>query len=124
MTGQVAAAVTDAAEKLPAFLEAIIEEGGYSPKQIFNIDETGVFWKRMSRRMYISREERSAPGFKAAKDHFTLLLGGVAEGDCKLKLLMVYHSENSRALKECVKKCLPVCLVFKCQGLDKRENIL
>ena len=43
MTREAAAVNTDAAEKFPAFLEANIEDGGYSPKQIFNIDETGLF---------------------------------------------------------------------------------
>ena len=56
---------------------------------------------------YITRDEKSAPGFKAAKDRFTLFWGGNAEGDCKLKPLMVYHPENPRALKGYVKN---VCL--------------
>ena len=42
-----AAADTVTTENFPAFLKAVIEEGGYSPKQIFNVDETGLFWKRM-----------------------------------------------------------------------------
>uniref|UniRef100_A0A8C4Q849 Uncharacterized protein n=2 Tax=Eptatretus burgeri TaxID=7764 RepID=A0A8C4Q849_EPTBU len=116
MTGEAVAADTVAAEKFPAFLKAIIEEGGYSPKQIFNVDETGLFWKRMPRRTYISREEKTVPGFKAAKDRFTLLLGGNVEGDCKLKPLMVYHSENPKALKGYVKKCLPVYWYSNAKG--------
>lgn len=86
-----------------------MEEGGYSPKQMFNIDETGLFWKRTSRGRYISREEKITPGgFKGEKDRFTLMLGGDAEGDCTLKPFMVYHSENPRDMKGYVKKCLPV----------------
>ena len=45
---------------------------------VFDVDETGQFWKRTSARTYISKEEKCAPGFKAAKDHMTLLLGGNA----------------------------------------------
>ena len=33
------------------------------------------------------------------KDRFTLLLCGNASGDCKIKRLLVYHSENPRAFK-------------------------
>jgi hypothetical protein len=43
-----------------------------------------------------------------AKDRFTLLLGDKAAGDVKLKPLLVYHSENLRALKGIEKSKLPV----------------
>jgi hypothetical protein len=59
---------------------------------VFNVDETGLYWKEMPDRTYVSIEEKTAPGFKAAKDRLTLLLGGNAEGDFKLKPLVLYHS--------------------------------
>ena len=80
MTEEADAADTVAAQNFPGFLEAIIEEGGYSPKQIFNGDETILFWKGMPHRMYVSHEEKTAPGFKAAKHRFALLLEGNSEG--------------------------------------------
>ena len=36
---------TAAKEFLPK-LGQIIEEGGYTPDQVFNADETGLFWKK------------------------------------------------------------------------------
>ena len=48
------------------------------------------------------------PSYKAAKDRLTLLFGGNASGDMKLKPLLVYHSENPRALKNITKGFLPV----------------
>lgn len=77
-------------------------------KQVFNLDETGLYWKRMPSRTFISIEDKTAPGFKAAKDRCTLLFGGNASGDCKLKPLMIYQSETPRALKGCDKSKLPV----------------
>jgi hypothetical protein len=54
------------------------------------------------------KEEKTAQGYKPAKDRFTLLLGGSAAGDFKLKPLLVYHSENPRAFKGKVRTLLPV----------------
>lgn len=67
----------------------VIAEGGYKAKQVFNLDETGLFWKRMPSRTFISIEEKSAPGLKAAKDRCTLLFRVNAFVDCKLKPLMI-----------------------------------
>ncbi|XP_026474799.1 tigger transposable element-derived protein 1-like [Ctenocephalides felis] len=106
--GEVASADHVAAQSFPGILKEIIESGDYSPKQIFNVDETGLFWKKMPSRTFISQEEKSMPGFKAAKDRLTLLLGSNVEGDLKLKPLLVYRSENPRALKNYVKSTLPV----------------
>ncbi|XP_057390086.1 tigger transposable element-derived protein 1-like isoform X2 [Balaenoptera acutorostrata] len=104
------AASTDtiAAREFPETLREIIDEGAYLPEQVFNVDETGLYWKRMPDRSYISKEEKLMPGYKASKDRLTLLFGGNASGDMKLKPLLVYHSENPRALKNIAKGSLPV----------------
>jgi len=99
-----------AAEEFIKELQHIIEKGGYLPKQIFNINETAVFWKRMPSRTYISQEDA------AAKDKFTLLLGGNAEGDYKLKPVMVYYSANPCALKGYVKHLLPLHFYSNTKG--------
>ncbi|XP_063309192.1 tigger transposable element-derived protein 1-like [Pelobates fuscus] len=106
--GESASADTEAAKLFPAKLAEILEEGNYSPSQVFNADETGLFWKRMPSRSYIAKEESSMPGFKPAKDRLTLFLGGNAAGDCKLKPMMVHRAENPRTLKGIVKSTLPV----------------
>lgn len=87
----------------------IIKEGGYTPQQMFNVKETGVHWKCMPDKTLIS-EEMSVPGFKAAKDQWILILGGNAKDNLKVKLLVVYYSENPRAMKVFTKPNLFVIL--------------
>ena len=79
----------------------------YLPKQ-FNVDETRLYWKRMQDQSYISKKEKLMPGYKTAKDRLTLLFGGNTSGDMKLKPLLVYHSENPRALKNIAKGSPPL----------------
>ncbi|XP_061444367.1 tigger transposable element-derived protein 1-like [Rhineura floridana] len=97
-----------AVESYPCYLAKIIEDGGYSKDQIFNVDETGLFWKKMPARTFIAREEQTIPGHKAAKDRITLLLGGNASGTLKLKPMLIYRWQNPRALKNYIKTRLPV----------------
>lgn len=108
LTGESASADKEAADKFVRTFAEIVDAGNYSAHQIFNVDETGLFWKKMPERTYLAKEENVAPGHKAAKDRLTLLLGGNAAGDCKLKPMLVYHSENPRAFKGKDKGHLPV----------------
>ena len=105
--GEAASADEDSAKVFIEELDKLIEEGGYRPEQIFNVDETGLFWKKMPERTYIHKEAKSMPGFKVFKDRVTLLLGGNVAG-FKLKPFLIYRSQNPRALKNVNKHTLPV----------------
>ena len=48
----------------PEYLVKIIHEDRYNETQIFNVDKIAFYWKKMSYRTFISREEKSVPGFK------------------------------------------------------------
>lgn len=97
--GEAASADTAGAEAyVNNKFKVIIEEGGYKPEQVFNMDETGLFWKRMPSRTFIMQDEAKAPGFKAQKDRVTLVMCGNAAG-FMIKPGLIYRSKNPRALK-------------------------
>ena len=59
VSSEAADANIPAAREFPEMLQAIINEGMYLPKQDFNMDETGLYWKRMPGQGYISKEENA-----------------------------------------------------------------
>ncbi|GBL72679.1 hypothetical protein AVEN_127926-1 [Araneus ventricosus] len=59
-------------------------------------DETGLFENKMPNRTFITQEEEALLGNKPMKDSLNLLLCGNAIGDCKVKHLLMYHSETPR----------------------------
>ncbi|XP_068209148.1 tigger transposable element-derived protein 1-like [Palaemon carinicauda] len=88
-----------AAEKFFKNFENVISRVGYIPQQVFNCDETGLFWKKMPCCTYITAEERKLPGHKPMNDRLTLAFCANASGDLKIKPLLVYYSENPCAYK-------------------------
>uniref|UniRef100_K7GEK8 HTH CENPB-type domain-containing protein n=1 Tax=Pelodiscus sinensis TaxID=13735 RepID=K7GEK8_PELSI len=92
LSGEAASADSKAAETFIEELDKLIRE------QIFNVDETGLFWKKMPEHTYIHREAKTMLGYKAFKYRLTVLLGGNVSG-YTLKPVLIYRSENPRAFK-------------------------
>lgn len=72
LSGESASADAEEARKYPVKLKEIIENGEYTAEQIFNADETGLYWKKLPTRTYITMKQKSVPGLKMAKDRITL----------------------------------------------------
>jgi hypothetical protein len=79
IAGKAASANANSAEGITKMFEKIAEEGGYFSKQICNVAESELFWKRVLLQTYIFQEENLALGFKAVKEQLALLLVGNTE---------------------------------------------
>ncbi|CAB3255198.1 unnamed protein product [Arctia plantaginis] len=90
------------------YLKTIVEKGLYTPQTIFNVDEVGLYWKKMPENSHFKGQGQTVSGFSESKDRLTMLLGGNAAGDLKLKPLVVYRKENPKALQKKNKCGLPV----------------
>ena len=59
VSGEAASADKVATEIFLISLIKFIDAGGYAPQKIFNVDETGLLWKKMPEKTYISRKEKN-----------------------------------------------------------------
>ncbi len=57
--------------------------------QVYNCDETGLYFRLLSRKTLASASEKSAPGMKASKDRVTLMACSNATGTHKLRLVII-----------------------------------
>ena len=52
---QEASADEEAARQYLAEFETLVDEGGYDARQVFNADETGLYWKKCLKTLSIPR---------------------------------------------------------------------
>ncbi|XP_064111444.1 jerky protein homolog-like [Macrobrachium nipponense] len=95
--GEAASADTETAAKYLEPFKKLIEQRGYHPQQVFNMDKTGLFWKKMPFWIYLMKDKAKASRFKAQNDTVTFLTCGNADG-LMLKPGLIYKPANPRAL--------------------------
>ena len=89
-------------------LAKVIEEENLILNQVFNCDETGLYWKLLPNKTLVSAREKEAKGFKKPKDRVTLMACTNATGSIKFPLVFIHKSENPRCFKNMDKNDLPV----------------
>lgn len=70
----------------------------YEPKDVFNLDETGLFWKLLPNKTMAFKGERCTAG-KKSKERLTAVVGANMDGSEKLPLLVIGKSAKPRCFK-------------------------
>ena len=101
-SGDVSGATVDSWKKrLPQILE------GYDACDIWNLDETGVFWRALPDKG-LSEQAKQCRGGKKCKQRLTVTFIVNAAGGHEAKPVVIWRSENPRCLKGVNKSQLPV----------------
>lgn len=70
-----------------------------SPAQIFNADESGLYFKSTPTNTYVDKESVTAPGKKVHKERLTFMPCSNMDGTLKLPLMVIGKYLNPRSLK-------------------------
>ena len=97
--GDKASADHEAAEKFIDEFGKIIADENLTAEQVYNADETSLFWRYCPRKTLTTADERAPTGVKDAKDRLTVLGCANAAGTHKCKLAVVGKSMCPRCFK-------------------------
>lgn len=79
---------------------ATLNEMQLTDAQLYNADESGLFFRMLPDKTFVMACEKSAPGRKIAKERVTFLLCANADGTHKLKPLVIGKSAKPRCFKD------------------------
>ncbi|XP_071053235.1 jerky protein homolog-like [Onthophagus taurus] len=102
-----------AAESYLIEFNRLIETYELTLEQVYNADETGLFWKSLPSKTLAMQNEKNAPGHKSSKERITLMPCANASGSHKLPLLCIGKSKNPRSFKGTEMKHFPVCYKYQ-----------
>lgn len=80
-------------------LRSIIERLNLVNEQIYNADESGLFWRLLPGKTLVRSDEKTAPGRKAEKARLTFLACTNATGEHKIRPLVIGKAKNPRCFK-------------------------
>ena len=106
--GEKLSADVDSIQPFVEKLHKLILEDGLVLEQLYNADETGLYWRVLPKTTLASAVEKDAPGGKSQKDRVTILGCANATGQHKLKPVLVGRYRNPRCFKHVDMKGLPV----------------
>lgn len=107
VVGEALSADTENAELFKSDFKIFVQEQNLSDFQIYNADETGIFWKTMPDTTQAGKSDKNVSGHKQPKDRLSVLCCANANGSHRNTLAVVGKSKKPRVLKDIMDK-LPV----------------
>lgn len=86
---------------------SLVEKCNLTTDQIYNADESGLFWKMLPSKTLAAQSEKSAPGHKSSKERLTIMTCSNASGSHKLNLVVIGKAKKPRSFKGTEIRCLP-----------------
>lgn len=108
LQGEKLSADKPAANDFISSFQNFIEENNYTLNQIFNCDETGLYYRLLPQKTLASSLEKSADGRKRQKERVTINACSNVLGTIKLSLLLIGKYKNPRCFKNIARDSLPV----------------
>ena len=106
--GEQRSADEEAANSFPDQLRTILIDGGYGPEQVYNCDETALYFKLLPDKTLAQKSDTNKTlGYKQQKNRLTALLCTNSTGTHKLKPLIIGKFENPRCLHHVNRNALP-----------------
>lgn len=99
ISGEKLSSQPDLVEPFTNELKETIKELDLSDHQIYNADETGLYWKLLPDKTYVALHEKTAPGLKISKQRVTFLGCVNASGFHKLNPLLIGKAKSPRCFK-------------------------
>ena len=83
-----------AVQKFEGEFFAFLEKEGFSFNDIYNTEETSLYWKSLPLKSLASRQKNSIPDFKVSNERITIMIATNATGSHLLPPLMVGKVKN------------------------------
>lgn len=106
--GEILSGCVENAEDFCQNFQTFLEEANLTLDQIHNADETGLYWKCLSKQTLVTGAEKFVPRFKEPKERLTVLCCANASGTYKIKFVVIGKSKKPRAFKNINTDDLPV----------------
>ncbi|XP_069179533.1 tigger transposable element-derived protein 7-like [Procambarus clarkii] len=98
--------------------EYIVANNIYS-YQIYNADETGLYWRSLPEKTLAMRSEGYVPGRKVCKDRLSAMMCANADGTDRITCAIVGKSKKPRALQHCMDRLPKILNSVWITGLKK-----